>query len=228
MNISTLKEKLGDETFSELEAHINGLVSQRDAAKKESIDGRKSLKARVVELESAQSNLLDKLGLASLDDLEGIPDAKGQADAVKQLEAKLKRMEKQVVDAFKERDDIAGMHRSALQKAMLAEALSAHEFIDRDVVESFVSARLEWEGGDLLYRDGETLVSVKDGVAGLAKAKPTLLKSAGAGGAGVRLGAGGSGQRNPWSKDTFNLTEQGRMLRENPQLAKQMSESAAR
>lgn len=29
-------------------------------------------------------------------------------------------------------------------------------------------------------------------------------------------------QINPWKKDTFNLTEQGRILRDNPDLAKQM------
>ncbi|QHZ52166.1 phage scaffolding protein [Paenibacillus larvae] len=35
----------------------------------------------------------------------------------------------------------------------------------------------------------------------------------------------GSGSKNPWSKEHFNLTEQGRLLRENPDLAKQMMDS---
>ncbi len=39
-------------------------------------------------------------------------------------------------------------------------------------------------------------------------------------------GGGGSGQINPWKKETFNLTEQGRLLRENPELAKQMMAQA--
>jgi len=34
-----------------------------------------------------------------------------------------------------------------------------------------------------------------------------------------------SGQKNPWSKEHFNLTEQGRLLRENPELAKQLMAS---
>lgn len=40
--------------------------------------------------------------------------------------------------------------------------------------------------------------------------------------------AGGSpsGIKNPWSKEYFNLTEQGRILRENPELAKQLIASA--
>lgn len=35
-----------------------------------------------------------------------------------------------------------------------------------------------------------------------------------------------SGQKNPWSKEHFNLTEQGRILRENPELAKQLRAAA--
>ncbi|MGG1554991.1 phage scaffolding protein [Paenibacillus ferrarius] len=37
---------------------------------------------------------------------------------------------------------------------------------------------------------------------------------------------GGGGQVNPWKKDTFNLTEQGRLLREKPDLAKQLQAAA--
>jgi len=37
---------------------------------------------------------------------------------------------------------------------------------------------------------------------------------------------GGPGQTNPWKKETFNLTEQGRLLRENPELAKKLKAQA--
>ncbi len=36
----------------------------------------------------------------------------------------------------------------------------------------------------------------------------------------------GNGQINPWKKETFNLTEQGKILRENPELAKQLKVAA--
>tara|TARA_R110000796_G_scaffold117736_1_gene230774 strand:- start:16279 stop:17148 length:870 start_codon:yes stop_codon:yes gene_type:complete len=39
-------------------------------------------------------------------------------------------------------------------------------------------------------------------------------------------GAGGGGGKNPWSKDSFNLTEQGRLMRENPARAKQLKAAA--
>lgn len=36
-------------------------------------------------------------------------------------------------------------------------------------------------------------------------------------------GSGGSGTDNPFAKDTFNLTEQGRLLKENPAQAKELA-----
>ena len=44
MDISKLKDKLGDETFAELERHIGDLTGQRDTARTESINGRKKLR----------------------------------------------------------------------------------------------------------------------------------------------------------------------------------------
>tara|TARA_R110000782_G_scaffold12895_5_gene38155 strand:+ start:598 stop:1380 length:783 start_codon:yes stop_codon:yes gene_type:complete len=46
-------------------------------------------------------------------------------------------------------------------------------------------------------------------------------KGSGSGGSGTG-GNGGTG-RNPWKAKTFHLTEQARMVKENPQLAKQMA-----
>lgn len=37
---------------------------------------------------------------------------------------------------------------------------------------------------------------------------------------------GGGGHKNPWKKESFNLTEQGRILRDDPDLAKQLQASA--
>lgn len=39
---------------------------------------------------------------------------------------------------------------------------------------------------------------------------------------------GGAGTKNPWSKEHFNLTEQGRLLREQPDLAKQLMAAAGK
>lgn len=194
MDIESLKEALGDEKFSALKTYVDDLVGQRDAARNESINGRKGLKEKLASLENAQSTLMERLGIDSLDDLENLPDAKGAAEAAKQYEAKLKRLERQYAEEKQQREEISGKYRGSLQKAAIAEALSGHEFIARDIVETFVSQRLTWEGDDLLFRsDDGRLIPVKDGVAGIAKSRPEILKPTGSGGAGVRSTNAGSG-----------------------------------
>lgn len=47
------------------------------------------------------------------------------------------------------------------------------------------------------------------------------------GGTGARKPGGVRGTRNPWAKDTFNLTEQARIEQESPALAKTLKEQAA-
>ena len=195
MDIETLKEALGDEKFSALKTYVDDLTGQRDAARNESITGRKGLKEKLAKLESDQAALLEKLGLDSLDDLDSLPDAKGAAEAAKQYEAKTKRLERQLAEATAAREQAEGKFKDSLRRATIADALGGHEFIARDVVETFVSNRLTWEGDDLLFKtDDGKLVPVKDGVAGIAKTRPELLKATGAGGAGVRQSnAAGSG-----------------------------------
>lgn len=194
MDIDALKPKLGDEMFSQLHAYIADLTGQRDAARNESIQGRKALKAKVAELEGMQAKVFERLGIDSADDLETLPDAKGQAEAVKQFEAKLKRLEREAADKTKAFDELSAKHRSALQQAMLQKAISSHQFIDADLVSSFVSQRLAWEEDQPFYRTDEgKLLPIDEGVKLLATTKPHLLKAQGSGGSGY-TGARGNGQ----------------------------------
>jgi hypothetical protein len=187
MDIAALKEALGDEKFTELETFVNDLQGQRDQARTESISGRKTLKENLQKLEQQQAALLDRLGIDSVDDIDSLPDVKGAADAAKQYEAKLKRMERELAEEREGKQAIEGRFKESQKSAYLSKALGEHEWLARDVVESFITPHLEWEGDELLFKTSEgKLTSVKDGVAGLAKARPELLKPSGAGGAGVR------------------------------------------
>ena len=193
MEIETLKEKLGDETFAKLQTYVQDIIGQRDAARSESITGRKGLKAQLETAQAAQAKLMEKLGVETLDDLDTLPDAKGAAEAAKQYGAQIKRLERQLAEATEREKDATGKFRSTLQRAAVAEAMGGHEFVARDIVETYVGNRLVWEGDELLYKDdGGKLLPVKDGVAGIAKTRPELLKAQGAGGAGARP-AGGAG-----------------------------------
>lgn len=48
------------------------------------------------------------------------------------------------------------------------------------------------------------------------------------GGGGKGGNGGGGGGSNPWAKDTWNLTEQGRLFRENPERARALAKQAGR
>jgi len=194
MDIASLKEALGDEKFAALQSYVNDLTGQRDTARNESITGRKKLKDDLAAAQALAAKALEKLGVESADDLDTLPDAKGQGEALKQFETKLKRAERERDDARKLADEATGKYRSSLQKAAVAEALGGHEFVARDLVETYVSQRLVWEGDELFFKsDDGKLIPPKDGVAGIAKTRPELLKPTGTGGAGVRQSNAGSG-----------------------------------
>lgn len=205
MDIETLKEALGDEKFSALKTYVDDLTGQRDAARNESIQGRKGLKEKLAQLESAHQQMMDKLGIDSLDDLESLPDAKGAAEAAKQYEAKLKRLERENATLKQTAEEASGKFRNSQQRAAVAEALGGHEFIARDVVETFIANRLTWEGDEILFKsDNGQLMPLKDGVAGIAKTRPELLKPTGTGGAGVRsTNAGSTGGQKTMSRAEF-------------------------
>lgn len=193
MDLDKLTELPADK-LAALKTYVADLTGQRDTARDESINQRKTLKSRADTAEADRAKLLEKLGIDSIDDLGTLPDAKGAADAAKQYDAKLKRLTTERDDALKARDEATGQMRTSRQRATVAEAIGGHEFVARDVVESFIDRRLQWEGDDLFYKtDDGKLVSVKDGVAGIAKTRPELLKAAGTGGAGVRQPNAGSG-----------------------------------
>lgn len=196
MDIEKLKDKLGDEMFAQLKGYVDDLTGQRDAARQESINGRKTLKAENDALKAFKAKALEKLGVDDDADLDALPDAKGQAEAAKQYDAKLKKAERERDEAKAARDAAEGKLRGSMQKAAIAEAMGGHAFVARDLVEAYVGPRVVWEGDEIMFKtDDGKLLSVKDGVAGLAKSRPELLQPTGTGGAGARAGggAGGSG-----------------------------------
>ena len=186
MDLEQFKEALGDEKFTELSQYVSDLEGQRDSARNESISKRKGLQSKVSELETQHSEMLEKLGVESFEELDGL-DIKGAAEASKQYEAKLKRLERQLGEATERAEKVDGLYRSSQKSAALAEAMGGHKFLAKSVVASHIGNSLVWEGDELFYKTDEgNLVSVKDGVAGFAKANPELLEPIGTGGAGVK------------------------------------------
>lgn len=187
MDIDELAEALGDEKFAELKTLIDDLTGQRDQARNESISKRKGQKERISTLEAENAALMERLGIDSADDIENLPDVAGMAEAGKQYEAKVKRLERLLGDTESALESERTLRKTSAQESEVTKAMAKHDFLAGDIVSSHIQSSLVWEGDELLFKsDDGHLVSVADGVAGIAKARPELLKSTGAGGAGVR------------------------------------------
>lgn len=226
MDIEALKGKIDESEFDTLSTFISDLQGQRDSARQESITGRKGLKSELESLKSLKTRMFEKLGISEEDELDLLPDSKGQAEAVKQFESKMKRLERELQEKDKQLGDISTQYRREKQSSILSKAISGFDWSEPDVVTSFIASRISWEEDQPFYTAEEgRLVPLEEGVKLLANTKPGLLKSRGAGGSGYVATSSGA-VKNPWSKESFNLTEQGKLLRENPALAQSLMQSA--
>lgn len=226
MDISKFKDKLGDD-YPTLESYINDLTGQRDAARKESVDGRKTLKAKVEAAEAAAAKLMEKLGVESLEELDALPPAKGQAEALKQLETRLKAKDAALAEKDAALSTLNGQYRNTRLAAELEKALADYDFIDRDLVAVHVRQSLDWHDDQLVFKTEKGDVALAEGVKHLVAAKPHIVKSAGVRGSGYNPNARGGEVHNPWTKAQFNLTEQLRLAEENPTLAAQLKAAAS-
>ncbi|MCI1750919.1 MAG: phage scaffolding protein [Megasphaera cerevisiae] len=77
----------------------------------------------------------------------------------------------------------------------------------------------------ILGEDGK-VTGLDDQVKALTESKPFLFKPAGGKPAYSPNGGGDGSAKNPFAKDSFNLTEQGRLYRENPEQAQAMAAEA--
>lgn len=192
MNIEELKEVLGDK-YDALKGYVDELNSKLEAARSESINGRKSLKTRVAELEALQTTLFDKLGIESAEEIDSLPEAKGQAEALKQFESKIKRLERELTEANQGKTDLVGKVKELSLSATLEKVLGSHEWLDRDVASTIIRNGIVYQDDSPYFKVAEDkFVSLEDGAKLIAQTKPFLLKSTGAGGSGY-TGAGGNG-----------------------------------
>lgn len=193
MNIEELKETLGDK-YDGLKSYVDELIGQRDAARNESINGRKTLKARVAELEALQTKLFDKLGLDSPEDIDSLPDGKGQAEAVKQFEAKVKRLERELAEEQQKAQGLTTQLRESTLNESLQKALGAHEWLDRDVAATILKSGIVFEDDTHQFKTEKGLITLDDAAKLIAQEKSFLLKSSGAGGSGYK---GNNGNGSP-------------------------------
>lgn len=210
MDLDALKGKtLDDKLHAELVAYAADLTAQRDAARRESIDGRKGKDAKLKEQADRINAMAERLGIDADADLSTLPDVKGQADAVKQFEAKLTRAQRELADKAKAFDELTGRYASERRDRAIAEQVGRHPFIDAEDVRALVSARVQQEGDDLLFKGADgNLVPLADGVAWIAKTKAHLVRPAG-GGQGSGFGAGGQPAAKTMTRAQFDAADHG-------------------
>ena len=75
----------------------------------------------------------------------------------------------------------------------------------------------------VIGKDGK-VAGLEEQVKSLQETKPFLFKNEGEG--SYKPQNGGKPSSNPFAKETFNLTEQGKLLRENPAQAKELAAAA--
>lgn len=225
MDISKFKDRLGDD-FTALEAHIADLTGQRDAARKESVEGRKALKAKAETAEALNQKLMEKLGIETAEEIDSLPPAKGQAEALKQLETRLKAKDTALAERDAAVQALTQKYRDSQAAAQLDQALATYDFIDRDLVLSHIRQQVAWQDEQLLFNTEKGAVPLTEGVKAFVEAKPHIVKNPGARGSGYNPTARGAEVKNPWAKDSFNLTEQLRLVADNPTLAAHLKTQA--
>lgn len=194
-DLTKLKDKLDSAMLAELTSHVDELISRAETAEdkarkaaKESIEGRKTLKAE-------RDKAFEKLGISEADELETLPDAKGQGEATKQLEAQVKKLTRELGEAVKTRDELGGTVKSMKRETALAAALEGHRFKNPADVRVLLQSRVVEEGDDLLFKtDDGKMVPLKDGAAWFATTRPDYVEAKEGGGQGSGFkGAGQSG-----------------------------------
>lgn len=146
---------------------------------------------------------------------KAIADAKAKADAA---EATLQRH--QVSIALRDAGNKFGLKKGA-ESDLESRGHTVLKMVDGKLI-----AHDAISGQPLYNPEDASLMGLEKWVEGLTKSAPHLFdESRGAGAPGS--GPGGHSGPNPWSSKTFNLTEQGKITRENPALAQRLKAAAA-
>lgn len=203
-------------TIEEFVAQKLGVADDKKVAAvkdiKEFLDGSYVPKTRFNEVNEAKKAL--ETTVADRDkQLEQLKASKGDKEA---LEAQIKKLQDDNKAARSEQDaKIKDLQISNAIKLAIADKAQ-----DADIV-----SRLIDKTKLILGEDGK-VTGLDDQVKALTESKPFLFKPAGGKPAYSPNGGDDGSAKNPFAKDSFNLTEQGRLYRENPEQAQAMAAEA--
>lgn len=194
------------------EFRTNNIALQNQLKAFEGIDAAKARELLQKQQELDEQNLIKKGDMAALIDSKINPlktDLEKERQRNQQLQAQLEGSK--LSDAVRAAGAKEGVRASAIPD-LLSRASGVFKVIDGQIV-----------GVD-------SNVTLDGWVEGLKASAPHLFEQNSGGGAAGNgsggAGLNGHGKKNPWAKETWNLTEQGRLMRSNPGLAAQLMKAA--
>ena len=200
-------------TLEELLAKLGVAADKVEAAKKDFnafLDGAYVPKSRFNEVNEEKNTL--KTAVADRDkQLDALKKSSGDVEGLKSQIEKLQAENKQAQEAAEAKmKDL--QFNNAIKLAIVEKAQ------DVDIVSGlFDRTKL------ILGEDGK-VTGLDEQLSALEKAKPFLFKTV-AGGYTPKAGEVGTA-KNPFAKETFNLTEQGKLLTTNPEQARALAAAA--
>lgn len=199
----------------ELFAELGIAADKKEAAKKALtafLDGAYVPKSRFNEVNEGKKTLTATV--ADRDkQLETLKKSTGDLDA-------LKNQIKSLQDANKKAQEEADAKMKELRINDAIKLAIVDKAQDVDIVSSL------FDKTKLILGDDGKITGLDEQLKELQKNKAFLFKQAGSNPKYDPKGGNGTPSTNPFAKDTFNLTEQGRLLRENPEQAKAFAQAA--
>lgn len=155
------------------------------------------------------------------DEVNGkLKEANTTIDSLKKENADNEELQKQVKEYKEKVTSLEATAANTRKEYVLKEKLTAAGVLDADYV-------IYKQGGIEKFvfdKDGSP-VGIDDTLKPLKESSPHLFKAEQPGGYKPN-GGGNPPAANPWKKDSFNLTEQGRIYKENPTQAKELAAAA--
>lgn len=199
----------------ELFAELGIAADKKEAAKKALtafLDGAYVPKSRFNEVNEEKKTLTATV--ADRDkQLETLKKSTGDLDA-------LKNQIKSLQEANKKAQEEADAKMKELRINDAIKLAIVDKAQDVDIVSGL------FDKTKLILGDDGKITGLDEQLKELQKNKAFLFKQAGPNPKYDPKGGNGTPSTNPFAKDTFNLTEQGRLLRENPEQAKAFAQAA--
>lgn len=233
-----------------LQATIEGMRTQEDVnrvqnALRSEREAHQALKDRFGQLPAELDVETLQADLDELAELRASKDAKGGKLSEEQIEEIVGRrlarqlgpvererdqLRTQLSEVEGERDQLRGTIQTGNLHSRLREEAIKAKVADTAIEDVLVFGERVFqfdEDGALVPKEGSKLAAgttPSEWIESLRETKPHLFPLSS--GSGARGSGGGAGGRNPWSKDHWNLTEQGKYIQsKGEEAAKRMAES---